>query len=50
MISPPKSATASALTPLWELEETPGWATTRASAEPIRTIEPSSGYAYPVEA
>ncbi len=44
-ISPPKSDTDRALTFACALDETPGWAATPASADPIRTIEPSSGYA-----
>ena len=43
VISPAKSETANAPTPLCALDETPGWAVDAASAEPIRTIEPSSG-------
>ena len=45
MISPAKSDTASAPVFACALEDVPGWAATWASAEPIFTIEPSSGYA-----
>ena len=41
--SPPKSETASAPTPAWALDDSPGWATTRWLAEPIRSTEPSAG-------
>ena len=43
VISPPKSETASAVVRAWALDETPGCAATCPPAEPIRTIEPSSG-------
>ena len=43
--SPPKRETASAPTPAWALDDSPGWATTRWLAEPIRTTEPSRGIA-----
>jgi len=45
VISPPKSDTASAPTVAWAVEVTLGWAAARASADPMRRIEPSSGYA-----
>ena len=45
VISPAKSDTASAPVFACALEDVPGWATTWASADPIFTIVPSSGYA-----
>ena len=45
MISPAKSDTASAPALACALEDVPGWATTCASADPILTTVPSSGYA-----
>ena len=44
VISPSKSETASAPTVAWAVEVTLGWAAAFASADPMRTIEPSSGY------
>ena len=43
VLSPPNSVTASALTAPCALEETPGCAATFVEADPIRTIDPSSG-------
>ena len=42
-ISPPNNDIARAPTFAWALDDTPGWTATPASADPIRTIEPSSG-------
>ena len=48
--SPPNRVIATELVSASALADAPGWVATLPDAEPIRTIEPSSGYEKPVTA